>query len=85
MHTNTTVAIKPNFMSSLCYVFFKYAYSSITLKILNPHDKNPKRFAFHIFRPKCCLHHIIHFKAVQDDISAETALIASQCTCNRRY
>ena len=36
MHTNTTVALKPNFMSFLLsYVlyFFKYTYFSITLKI----------------------------------------------------
>ena len=40
--------------------FFKYAFSSsITLQILNPHNKDPKRFAFHIFGLKRCLHHCI--------------------------
>ena len=54
MHTNTTVALKPNFMSSPCYVlyFSKYAYSSITLKIKNLHDKDPKKFALKFFFSK---------------------------------
>ena len=37
MYSNTTVALKSNFMS------FIYAYSSITLKILNLHGKDPKK------------------------------------------
>ena len=50
MHTNTTVAINPNYMSSLLYsaVFFKISIF-ITLKIQNLHNKDPKRFAFIIF------------------------------------
>ena len=36
--------------------FFKYAFSSITLKTLNLHNKSPNTFAFYIFGLKCCLH-----------------------------
>ena len=34
--TNTTVALKPNFMSSLCYLlyFFKYAFALLKFKTL---------------------------------------------------
>ena len=51
MLMNTTVAIKPNFMSSmlLCAVLFNYAFSSITSKIQNLHNKDPKKFAFAYF------------------------------------
>ena len=44
MHTNTTVALKHNFMSSLllCADFFKYANSSTSLKKFNLHNKDPK-------------------------------------------
>ena len=61
MHTNTTVALKPNFMSSLllCAVFLYKCISTITLSIQNLHNKDPKRFAFHTFGLKCCLHHCI--------------------------
>ena len=45
MHTNIKVALKPNIMSSLmknAIYIFEYAFSSITLKILNLNDKSPK-------------------------------------------
>ena len=43
MHTNTTVALKPNFMSSCYYLLYYF-------------DKDSRRFAFHIIGRKCCLH-----------------------------
>ena len=55
MHTNTTLALKPNFVSSLLY-FFKYAYS---IKINNLHNKDSKIFTCNIFGLKCCFHHFI--------------------------
>ena len=51
MHTNIVVAQKPNFM-----YFLVYAFSSITLKMLNLQNRSPKIFAFHISGLKCCLH-----------------------------
>ena len=74
MYINTAVAIKPYFMSSLFYVlyFFKYAYSSITPEIQNFHNKDPKRFAFHILFLNAVFITIYHVKAVQDDITANT-------------
>ena len=60
MHTNIGVALKPNFISSSCRVlnFLKYAFSSITLKILNllNLNKSLKIFAFNMFSLKYCLH-----------------------------
>ena len=52
------VALKPNLWGLSCrkLYFFKYAFSSITPKILNSHNKRLKIFAFHIFGLKCCLH-----------------------------
>ena len=51
MNNNTTVALKPNFnlWVPCCYVlyFFEYAFSSITSKISNLHNKVPNIFAFH--------------------------------------
>ena len=80
MHTNTTEALKSNFMSSflLCAVFFLKIHSSFTLEIYNLHNinKDPERFSFHIFGLKCCLHHCYHVKAVQDDISTKTVPIS---------
>ena len=46
MQTNIGVALKPNFLSSL--LKSGVAFSSITLKVLNLHNKSPKKFAFHI-------------------------------------
>ena len=46
MHTNTTIALKSNFMSSLLIVvlyFFKYAFFLIPYKIENPHIKDAKK------------------------------------------
>ena len=41
MHTNITVALKPNLISALLLwtVFFKYTFSSINLKIEKLHSK----------------------------------------------
>ena len=36
--------------------FFKYAFSSVALKIKNLHNKDPKRFALVQFGLKCFLH-----------------------------
>ena len=58
MHTNIGFALKPNFMSFSCKELhlFKYAFSAITLKVLNLSNKNPKIFAFDIFGLKYCFH-----------------------------
>ena len=58
MHANIELSLKPYSMSSSCreLYFFKYAFSSITLKILNIHNKSPNTFALYIFGLKCCLH-----------------------------
>ena len=57
---NTTVALKPNLMSSLCYArlynlgvmscisLFMHYLSSV-LKFKNLYNKDPRRFAFNIF------------------------------------
>ena len=45
-------ALKPNCMK----IFFKCAFSVITHKILNLHNKIQQIFAFYIFGIKCCLH-----------------------------
>ena len=52
MHTDIGLSLKPNCMCS----FFKYAFSSINLKILNRHNKSPNIFAFYLFGLKCYLH-----------------------------
>ena len=52
MHTNVTLALKPNLMSSmlLCAVsLFKYAFSSISPKIKNLHKIDPRRYPLHTF------------------------------------
>ena len=69
MHTITTVALKPNFMSSLLY-FFKSVYSTVTLKIQNLHNKDPKRFTFHTLFLNAVFITVYHVKDVLDDISA---------------
>ena len=53
---------KPQFYD-LCYVlyFFKNAYSSITLKILNLHIKDPNIFAFYKYALQLCLHNCIPY------------------------
>ena len=38
------------------WYFFKYAFSSIRLNFLNPHNKSPNIFALYIFGIKCFLH-----------------------------
>ena len=55
-HTNIEVALKPNYKSCRVLYFLKYAFSLITLKIFNLHNKRPKKFALHIFCVKFCLH-----------------------------
>ena len=49
MHTNIGVALNPILCVPWVLYFFKYAYSSITLRILNLHNKSPTIFAFDIF------------------------------------
>ena len=47
--------LRNNFpISHSSHYTFKYEFSSITLKILNLHNKNTNTFAFHIFCLKCC-------------------------------
>ena len=53
MHTNTTVALKPNFMLFdvflyIC-IFFSPATTFVTLKIQKRHNKETKIFTFYIF------------------------------------
>ena len=58
MQNNIGLALNPNFMSSFLreLYFFKYAFSAITLKILNSYNKSLKMFTSHIFGPKrCCM------------------------------
>ena len=71
MHTIIGVALKTNFMSSLLY-FLRYAFSSITPKILNLHNKSPKIFSLICLVLNAVLIPISHVKAVQDDISSKT-------------
>ena len=50
------------------FLFFEFAFSSITLKILNPHNKSPNKFALYI----CLVSNVVPryiVKGVQDDIS----------------
>ena len=59
MHKNIGVTLKPNFTNSLVYIvlyFFKYEFSSITLRILNLHNKSPEIFASDNFDIKCRPH-----------------------------
>ena len=58
MHTNIGVALNTNLLVPCCRVlyFFKYAFSSITLRILNLHNKSTKIFAYDVFGLKHCLH-----------------------------
>ena len=51
MHTKIELSLKPHFMSSTYreLYFLEYAFSSITLKILKPHNKIPNIFASHMF------------------------------------
>ena len=73
MHTNTTtVALKPNFMSSLLLyaVFPKICImSSITLKIKNLHNIDPKSSLSSVFVLIAVFITLYHIKGVQDDIS----------------
>ena len=67
-----------------CYLlyFFKYAFSSITSKILNNsnlHNKDHKIYALHTFGLKYRLHLLLwQVKAVQDKTNC-SYLIASHC------
>ena len=47
MHTNIELSLKLNFWALSCRElhFFKYGFSSITLKILIPHNKSLNIFA----------------------------------------
>ena len=57
MHrTNIGVALNPNFINSFMYSLFKYAFSSIALRILNLYNKRPTILAIDIIGLKCCLH-----------------------------
>ena len=56
MYTNIGKALKPNFMSSFLLFLFKCAFSAITLKVLNLHNKNPNIFSFDMFDLKYCFH-----------------------------
>ena len=60
-----------------CYVlyFFKYAYSSNTLKILKFHNKDPNGFAIIFLVLNAVFITEYHSKAVQDDISEKNFLI----------
>ena len=44
------------FLIESCISLIKYAFSSITLKTLNLHDKSPNTFSLYIFGLKCCPH-----------------------------
>ena len=57
MYTNTTVALKPNFMSSL---LLRAVFLLICIFINNSlsqtlHNKDPKILAFDVCGLKCCL------------------------------
>ena len=76
MHTNTTVALKPNFMSSLLlYILLNYAYFSITLqfKIFIIKIQRDSLFIFLVLNS--VLITVYHVKAVRDDITAKTVPI----------
>ena len=50
MHTNIELSLKPQFYVFLCcreLYFFKYAFSSMTLKILNPRNKSSFSLFWH--------------------------------------
>ena len=66
--------------------FFNYAFSAITLKILNSYNKSLQMFASHIFGPKRCLYPICHVEAVQDVLFSKTVPIRLHHTVNvHRY
>ena len=81
MHTNSTVALEPNLMSSLllcelCSISFNIQILQSRYIILNLYNKDPDRFAFHIFFfLNAVLVNIYHGKAIRDDFSAKTVLI----------
>ena len=63
MHTNIESSQKKTILRALScreLYFFKDAFSLITLKTLNLHNKSPNTFALYIFGLKCCLHPYIH-------------------------
>ena len=64
MNTYTTIALTPNFMRSLllcAFISFNMHIDQSLLRFKNFHNKDPKRFTFHIFVLKCCLHHRIPY------------------------
>ena len=72
MHTSTTVSLKPNFwFLFVCAIFFLICIF-FNHSILNLYNKNPLRFALHIFGLKCCLFAVCHDNDVLDEISAKT-------------
>ena len=78
MNTNIKLLLKPLFMSSLLYrelYFFEYAFSVITLKILNPHHESPNIFALYIFVSNVVFIPRYIVDGVQDDISSKTISI----------
>ena len=58
MHTNSTVALKPNLMSSLLIraVFLLICIFLNNSLSQNLHNKDPKILAFNVFGLKCCLY-----------------------------
>ena len=70
MHTDNGVALKINLASSLlksAMGYFQNAFSLITLRIFNIHNKSPKIYAFDMSGIKCCLRPYMHDNAVKDD------------------
>ena len=78
MHTNTTVALKPNFMSSLLYsaVLLKNIHilqSLLKIKIFIIKIPTDLLFTCLVFNAVFII--LYHVKAVQDDISAKSVPI----------
>ena len=69
MHTNTTIALKPNFISFLllCAVF-------IYIRILTNHSQIQNLYYKITNILNSVFITIFHVKAVQDDISSETVI-----------
>ena len=80
MHTNTIVALKPNFMSSLllCAVFLKICIMYILQLFLEFKIfiiKIPKNSLFIFLVFNAVFITVYHVKAAQDDISTKTVPI----------
>ena len=80
MYTNITIALKPNFMSSLLFMLylFKYGFSSISRKTQNLHKKDTERFAFHIFLSKM-LSSLLYFMLKLSKTTSPQKLFPSDC------